>query len=287
MKFIDIHIHGGFGINFDSASANDINSFAQSAFQKGLLAFCPTLTGGTIEELNKRIENIHFAKKSQKENEAAIIGANLEGTFLSKKKPGVQNPDNFLEPTIENFKKIAGKYEDDIKIVVLAPENRNCNEFISYLKSKNIKVHFGHTTTNSLIGADCINHLFNAMEPMTHKKETLAIKALLDKEIYTELIADTKHVCTDVLKLTFRTRPKEKIILISDALPIANSDSEKIEFCGKTVLKTGYDENGILGGSVMLLPDIVSNLINKGIITEDEAELMAYENPKNYLKLML
>ena len=153
--------------------------------------------------------------------------------------------------------------------------------------AKNIIVHFGHTQTNSLIGADGINHLYNAMEPMTHKKETLIIKALLDENIYTELIADTKHVVEDVLKLTFKIRPKNKILLISDALPIANSNLEKIEFCNKTVLKTGYDEKGILGGSVMLLPDIVSNLIKKGIITEEEANLMAYENQKNYLKLML
>lgn len=287
MKVIDIHIHGGFGISFDNAKKEDINLFAKLAHKKGIMAFCPTLTGGTIEELNKRIKNIHLAKLSQKEDEALIIGANLEGTFLSKEKPGVQNPNNFLEPTIENFKKIAGEFEEDIKIVVIAPENKNCDEFINYLKSKNIKVHFGHTQTNSLIGADGINHLYNAMEPMTHKKETLIIKALLDENIYTELIADTKHVVEDVLKLTFKIRPKNKILLISDALPIANSNLEKIEFCNKTVLKTGYDEKGILGGSVMLLPDIVSSLIKKGIITEEEANLMAYENQKNYLKLML
>lgn len=287
MKTIDIHIHGGFGINFDNASADEINYFAKCALKKDLTAFCPTLTGGSTEELNKRIKNIHIAKNRQKSDEALIIGVNLEGTFLSKEKPGVQNPENFLEPTIDNFKKIAGDFEDDVKIVVIAPENRNCSDFIDYLKSKNIKVHFGHTTSNSLIGADGINHLFNAMEPMTHKKETLAIKALLDKEIYTELIADTKHVCKDVLNLTFKIRPKEKIILISDALPIASSNLDKIEFCGKTVLKTGYDENGTLGGSVLLLPEIVSNLIKKGIITEQEANLMAYENPKNYLKLIL
>ena len=109
----------------------------------------------------------------------------------------------------------------------------------------------------------------------------------MDNEIYTELIADTKHICTDVLNLTFKIRPKDKIILISDALPIAASNLDKIEFCNKTVLKTGYDEKGILGGSIMLLPDIVLNLIQKGILTEKEAELMAYKNPKNYLKLML
>lgn len=89
MKVIDIHIHGGFGISFDNAK-EDINLFAKLAHKKGIMAFCPTLTGGTIEELNKRIKNIHLAKLSQKEDEALIIGANLEGTFYLKKNRGAK-----------------------------------------------------------------------------------------------------------------------------------------------------------------------------------------------------
>lgn len=287
MKTIDIHIHGGFGINFDKADSNAIRDFAKQAFEKGIAAFCPTLTGECPEKMQEKLEAIKEAKASQKKGEALIIGANLEGTFLSREKPGVQNPDVFLEPDIENFKKITGKFEDIVKIVVMAPENKSCDEFIKYLKSKDIKVHFGHTAARSLEGADCINHLFNAMEPMTHKHETLAIKALLDKEIYTELIADTIHVTEDVLKLTFKTRPLNKIILISDALPIASSNSDEIEFCGKKILKNGFDEKGTLGGSVMLLPEIVRQLDKKGILPLESGIKAAFDNPRDYLKLMV
>ena len=285
MKTIDIHIHGGFGINFDNANADMINEFAALAYEKGIAAFCPTLTGGSKEELKTRLENIKIAKQNQKRNEALIIGANLEGTFLSKEKPGVQNPDVFMEPTIENFQSFAKEIEDIVKIVVIAPENKDCSDFINYLKSKEIKVHFGHTTTKSLSGADCINHLYNAMEPLTHKKETLAVKALLNKEIYTELIADGKHVVDDMLKLTFKTRPHDKIILISDALPIADSNLPYIKFCGKKVLNTGLDENGTLGGSIKLLPEIVQGLIERKILEPDIAQKTSFDNPKNYLKL--
>lgn len=287
MKVIDIHIHGGFGINFDNADVQDLKDFASQAYEKGIVAFCPALTGNLPDKLKERIEVINEAKKTQKKNEAIIIGANIEGTFLSKEKSGIQNPDNFLDPTIENFKKIAGKLENIIKIVVIAPEKVNCDDFIKYLKSKDIKVHFGHTQTRDLKGADCINHLYNAMEPVTHKHETLAVKALLDPDIYTELIADTKHVHTDVLKLTFKLRPSDKIILISDALPIANSNLEYINFCGKKILKSGYDEKGTLGGATLLLPDIVNNLSVQKILPVEIASKMAFDNPKNYLKLIV
>lgn len=287
MKAIDIHIHGGFGICFDTAAPSQIRDFAKQAYEKGIAAFCPTLTGDTPDNMQKKLEAIKEAKSSQKKGEAIIIGANLEGTFLSKKRPGVQNPDVFLEPTIENFKKIAGKFEDIVKIVVIAPETNDCTSFINYLKSKEIKVHFGHTLAREIKGADGICHLYNAMEPITHKHETAAIKALLDKNIYTELIADTIHVTEDVLKLTFKTRPNDKIILISDALPLAGSNLESCVFCGKKVLKTGMDEFGTLGGSVQLLPDIAENLVKKEILPCNTVQQMAYTNPVNYLKLII
>lgn len=287
MKFIDIHIHGGFGINFDNASSNQINEFAKYALKENIVAFCPTVTGGTIDEMRNKLSNIKQAIKNQKNDEAKIIGAHIEGTFLSKKKSGIQNSKVFLEPTIENFKKIAGEFEDTVKIVVVAPENNGSNELIKYLKEKDIKVHFGHTEADFIDGADGICHLFNAMAPINHRKETMALKALLSNEIYTELIADLIHNNKDILNLVFNTRPSDKIILISDALPIANSNLDFIDFCNKKIYKNGKDENGTLGGSVMLLPKIVKNLIENNILDENLAQKMAYENPKNYLKLMV
>ena len=287
MKVIDIHIHGGFGINFDTASEDKFHEFAALAYEKGITAFCPTLTGNTPEYLSERLEIIKSAKTSQKNDEAKIIGANLEGTFLSKEKPGVQNPDVFLEPSVDNFKKIAGQNEDIIKIVVVAPENKNSAEFIKYLKSKDIKVHFGHTEADFIEGADCINHLYNAMTPLTHKKSTMAVKALIDENIYTEIIADGKHVTDDMLKLTFKIRPQNKIILISDALPIAESSLPLIEFCGKKVLNTGLDENGTLGGSVKLLPDIAQGLIERKLLPREIVSKMAHDNVIDYLKLIV
>ncbi len=285
METIDIHIHGGFGINFDFASPKEINEFAELANKNGIRAFCPTLTGNTPEYLYERLEVIKEAKSKQKENEALIIGANLEGTFLSKEKSGVQNPKVFMSPSVENFKKIAKDHEDIVKIVVIAPETGNSKELINYLKAREIKVHFGHTMTNSTEGADGICHLFNAMEQLTHKHKTLASSALNDKNVYTELIADTVHVTEDILKLTFKIRPLDKILLISDALPVAKSGLDFVEFCGKKVFNNGLDEKGTLGGSCKLLPEIVENLIAKGFITADIAKKLAYQNQIEYLKL--
>ena len=83
MKVIDIHIHGGFGISFDSAKKEDINLFAKLAHKKGIMAFCPTLTGGTIEELNERIKNIHLAKLDKKTKYPSMICRNRMKQYIS------------------------------------------------------------------------------------------------------------------------------------------------------------------------------------------------------------
>ncbi|MCD8025213.1 MAG: hypothetical protein LUE64_06725 [Candidatus Gastranaerophilales bacterium] len=286
MKVIDIHIHGGFGISFDEINQSLLRDFALQAYEKGIAAFCPTLTGDDPEKLYEKISVINEIMQTPKPNEARVIGVHLEGTFLSAKKSGIQNSSNFMPPSIENFKKIAKNLESAIKIVVIAPEYKN-SDLIKYLKSNDIKVHFGHTIAKTLEGADGVCHLYNAMEALTHKCETMALKALLSETIYTELIADTIHVHPDMLKLTFKVRPCDKIILISDALAIAGSKLDFITFCGKKILKNGHDEKGTLAGSAMLLPDIVSNLIKKEILSKEIAQKMAYANPLDYLKISL
>lgn len=287
IKTIDIHTHGAFGICFDNASQSDYKEYLKNAYETGIEAICPTLTGDTIEKIYEKLCIIKDVKLSQKKSskETKIIGAHLEGTFLDKNKPGIQNPDVFLDPTKENFKKLVKENEDIVKIVVVgAKDNDN---LIKYLKSKDIKVHFGHTAQNNIKGADCITHLFNAMDDISHKKETLSLLGLMNQNIYTELIADTKHVIENVLRLTFKVKDLNKIILISDSIPLAHSDLEYVKFCGKKIYKGGLDDKGTLAGSVMLLPDIVKQLDKLNILPLETAKKLAYDNPINYLKLIV
>lgn len=287
IKAIDIHIHGGFGINFDNANQNDYMDFLSQAYTSGLYAICPALTGDVPDRIYEKLSIIKEIKQKtdKMRNITKIIGANLEGTFLDKNKPGIQNKDYFLKPDKSNFIDLVKDSEDIVKIVTIGEKDNN--DLVNYLKSKNIKVHFGHTTMNEIKNADGITHLFNAMDDISHKKETLCLSALLDKNIYIELIADTKHVIPDLLKLTFKIKDLNKIILISDAIPLAKSNLDYITFCGKKIYKGGVDDKGTLAGSVMFLPDIIQNLDKTGILPIEVSKKLVYENVVDYLKLIV
>lgn len=284
MKYIDIHTHGGFGVNFNNCSKDDILNFAQLAEKRNIVGFLPTLATDEIKKITNQIEKIIEAKDEQK-NGAKIIGIHLEACFLNPEKSGIHKKEYFLEPNVENWEKIFKKYEKDIKIVTLAPELDENNKLQKYLISKGIKVQAGHTKAENLGLADSVCHIFNATPSIHHRENSLTLEALVDDNIYTEIIADTIHTSENALKLLFKAKPEDKILIISDSLPIANSNLNSINFCSQEILKNGKNIEGTLAGSIQTIDTIVENLINKGIITGQQAEKFAYENQIKYLEI--
>jgi len=278
---IEQHIHGGFGIDFATCDAEDFIEFAQKIINFGVCGFFPTLATDTIDNIKKQIEAIKKATEIQSKVQtpmAKILGIHLEGIFINPEKKGIHNEKQLLKPTIDNFKLIE---DDAIKIVTLAPELDKNHELCKYLKTKGIRVSAGHCCTTDLSNVEQVTHLYNAMGTFSHKELSTAVSALSNDEIYTEVIADGKHIIDDVLKITFRTKPSEKIVLISDALPIAHSNLESMEFCSKIVyLKDGKatDAHGTMAGSTNFISEIIKRIVLKGFTTLTTAVDMASTN---------
>lgn len=260
---IEQHFHGCYGIDFNKANINEILDLAYQIKKEGIGGIFPTLVTDTIENTKRQIQIIKEASKKQTTG-AKILGIHLEGIFLNPEKKGIHNAKHFMQPTIENFKKI----EDDfIKIVTLAPELAE-KDLINYLNNKGIKVQAGHCTGSNLAGCNATTHTFNAMAGITHKTQSTALSALINDNIYTEIIADGVHVCDDALKLLFKTKPDDKILLVSDCLPCTHSDLKEFTFADKKIYFDGEkatSAQGTLAGSTKLLPDIIKILGEKGL----------------------
>ena len=264
---IEQHIHGAFGIDFNKASVDDVVELTREMLKIGIGGIFPTLVTDSLENIQRQIKVIKKASEKQTRDCAKIYGIHLEGIFINPAKKGIHNPAHLLEPTIENFNKIA---DDFIKIVTLAPElcknYKNNENLITYLISKGIKVQAGHCVGGDLAGCSGVTHMFNAMEGISHRKQSTALTGLIDDSITTEIIADGVHVSDDALKLLFKTKPQDKIILISDSLPCAHSNISKFIFADETVYFDGEKATsavGTLAGSSKLLPDIVQILGKK------------------------
>ena len=285
LKFIDNHTHGAFGVNFNYANYDEIKTVLKNLYKRNIKGICPTLVGESNENMQKQLALFNKIKQEQLKqikDETFIIGVHLEGSFLSKEKSGIQDKKVFKIPSITNFKELVGKYEKIIKIVTIAPENDI--DLIDYLNKKNIVTQAGHSISESLKNCKGTTHHFNAMNPIHHRTPSITLEALINDNIYCELIADLIHTNLDIVKLILKTKPKDKIILISDSLPISHFDKEII-FCNKKIFPQGKDENGTLAGSIKTLDEICHNLIKEKIITKKEIKKMAFENQIKYLNL--
>ena len=235
-----------------------------------------------LSVIKERISIIKDAMQRQSKQEAKIVGVHLEGPFINPNKLGIHERKHVLPLDVALYRKI----EDEIiKIVTLAPELDVSGSFIKYLKDKGVKVSAGHTETVDLSNVNQVTHLFNAMGGFHHRENSTVVSALTTDKIYTEVIADSMHVSDDVLRITFKQKSLDKILLISDALPLAHSDKLEHNFSGQKIYnKNGklVNEDGIFAGSSMLLCDIVKNLVVKNILNLKEATDCASLNLSNY-----
>ena len=275
---IEQHFHGCFGIDFNTASVDDVLYLSKEIKKYGIGGIFPTIVTDSVENTKRAISVIKEASQKQSSDMAKIFGIHLEGIFLNEKKKGIHNPEHFMKLKAENYKLI----EDDfIKILTLAPELDE--GLLDYLSDKNIKIQAGHCTGGNLSGCTGVTHLFNAMSGITHRESSTALSALINDNIYTEIIADGVHVSDDALKLLFKAKPQDKIILISDSLPITKSNLTEMTFADEKVYYDGVkatSKDGTIAGSTALLPDIIK-LLAKNIA--DTPILNQYiNNPYNY-----
>ena len=241
---LEQHFHGAYGVDFNKASVNEIVDLSEKLRKIGIGKFFPTLVTDSIQNTKRQINVIKEAAKKTK----SIVGIHLEGIFINPEKKGIHNPEHFLPLTVDNYRLL----EDDfIKIVTLAPELDE--GLIDYLREKNIKVQAGHC-----IGFGNVNgatHTFNAMSGVTHRGISTALSALINDNVYAEIIADGIHVSDNALKLFFKAKPEDKVILISDALPITYSDLRETTFADSKIYYDGNkatSKDGTIAGSTKL-----------------------------------
>ena len=291
---IEQHFHGAYGVNFSTCSKDDVLMLAQKLKQKnGIGGIFPTLITDSLTNIRRQIEVRKSAALETTSSIAEILGIHIEGVFINPRRKGVHNARQIIEPSIENYKKI----EDDfIRIVTLSPER--CRKFaqktgqgnlMDYLKKKGVKVQAGHCEASDLSGCDGVTHLFNAMSPVNHHvgTESTALRALVSDKLYTEVIGDGLHLSDDALKLVFRSKPADKILLISDCLPNAGlspKECPSFDFAGKTIYWDGeksFDKDGVLAGSAKLLSEIIKIISSKKIVKDAQIEQFI-NNPYEY-----
>jgi N-acetylglucosamine-6-phosphate deacetylase len=286
MRVIDIHTHGIGGYDTRTASPDDILSIAQIQSSFGVSEIMLAIYPSSVKTMRQNMEMAKRAMQLQKEREKAaakeakIIGLYLEGPFLNPSMCGSLDARIFIEPSYHRFEELIEGYEDITKIVAVAPEMKGALTLIKKLSDRGMIVTMGHSDATFTeaeagfqSGAKGITHIFNAMRGFHHREPGIAGFGLLNQDVYVEVIADPYHLHPGTLKLIFRAKNHERIIIISDAVKGAGASSEKQ---GIT------DNTGRLKGGCMTVTESSERLVDMGFDRDLVKECIT-RNPEKYL----
>ncbi len=288
--FIDIHIHGSGGKDIMDGELSDLEMISETIAKSGVTCFLPTTMTMSKEKICKALDTVRLAMNKNLSG-SKILGVHMEGPFISEKFKGAQNEKYLTKPDFQ----LIEKYLDIIKIITLAPEEDFKFEFMKHIKKKtNIILSMGHTNADYETAMEAIHagisnatHIFNAMPPFHHRFPG-AVGAVLNSNIFFELIADTIHIHPAVFQILLNAKGKDKMILITDSMRAGSMDDGNWELGGQKVIVENNSArlmDGTLAGSVLTLNMAVSNMLKYTELEIFEAVALASLNPAKLIHI--
>jgi N-acetylglucosamine-6-phosphate deacetylase len=286
--FIDLHVHGGGGADWQDGEEG-IRNFVRYHTSQGTTAIAPTTATAPVRAIERALSDISSIAENRRPGEAIVLGAHLEGPFVSPHKPGAMNVAFMLDGDAELAKSWAEKYK--IVIATVAPEIPGGLAVSRALGQRGCRVQVGHSVATPPMleeafqcGFSGFTHLFNAMSQMEHRSPGVAAYALA-KARFAEMISDLVHVDATVLLAAYRGIPR--LYAITDASAAGMPDGN-YQWGGHRIIKKGLRitlENGTtLAGSAITMLDALRNLIEIGL-TIEQASDMTSARPAEYLGL--
>ncbi len=291
--FIDVHIHGAGGFDTMDGTVDAINCISETIVKHGTTSFTPTTMTVSIDDIRKSLKIIKYLKENGSSG-AQVLGAHLEGPFINPSAIGAQNPNYVLSPSIETYENMVSDQGDAVISITLSPEIKGSKELIKYLSNKGIVCSIGHTkaTYEETIeaikcGVSHSTHLYNAMTPLTHRSPGV-VGATFDSNITTETIADGIHISYPALRIAYKQKGTDNVLLISDAMMACCKPDGEYSLGGQDVIvKNGAARlrNDALAGSVLTIDKAIYNIYNNSDLPLYEIVKMASYNGAKHCKV--
>lgn len=293
--FVDIHMHGGAGLDVMRASPAELPRLNKFLTTHGVTGYFPTTVAAPLDQTCAALERIADAIEAAQPLgtngdlvQARPLGIHLEGPFLSHKRRGVHPPENLVEPTLQIFERFWQASRGHVRMMTIAPELPGAIEVIAEAARRNVCVSIGHSdavmeSARAAVkaGARHATHTFNAMRPLDHREPGILGEALTSEELSADIIADGIHVAPEVVKLFLKAKGIEHAVLITDATAAAGMPDGTYRLGPIQVeVKNGRcTSDGKLAGSVLTMDRAVRNVVQFANWSLQDAVRAATLNP--------
>ncbi len=263
--FINIHLHGCVGCDAMDDDPTALASMALYQASTGVTAMLPTTMTYDFPTIYTALDHIRAAMAESGDG-ARILGAHMEGPFISVERRGAQAPEHIVPA---DYARIVD-YRDVIRLITIAPEElKGDYTFVEQCQEAGITISLGHssadynTARRAILqyGINHVTHLFNGMVPFHHRTPGL-VGAALDTPVDCELIADNVHLHPMTQRLVWRMKQGRHIVLITDSMRACGLGDGESELGGQVVRVSGQVaalKDGTIAGSVLTLDRAVAN----------------------------
>ncbi|WP_183764543.1 N-acetylglucosamine-6-phosphate deacetylase [Tunturibacter empetritectus] len=293
--YVDIHIHGCAGHDVMEADSKALKAIGAYLSSRGVGAYFPTTVTSPTDETLRSLTGLATEIRRWAETAdhgATPLGIHLEGPFLSHLKRGVHTEALLEVPSVSLFDRFWQAAEGQIRLMTIAPELPGATELIAHATALGVRCSMGHSDARVceaeagfVAGARSATHTFNAMRAIDHREPGLAAYVLDKHSLFAEIICDGIHVDPLMVRLFFKAKERDRIILVTDGMSATGMpDGTYMLGDMKVEVHDGRcTSDGTLAGSVLTLDRGVQNLIHFTGANLETAVAAASRNPSRLM----
>lgn len=298
--FIDVHTHGAGGCDFMDGSLESIYTACRAHLLHGTTSIVPTTVTGTRESLLEFVELFNQVEECRP-GMPHILGLHLEGPYFAYEQRGAQDPRYLRPPQPAEYEAVLEKTNRVVRWS-FAVELEGGDAFLDFLNRHGIVSSLAHSNANCAqvihahrLGLSALTHFYSCMTGVTRVnayRVAGAVEAgyLLD-DLTVEVIADGKHLPSELLRLIYKIKGADHICLVTDSMRAAGMPEGEYKLGGS---KAGLDvivEEGVaklpdrtaFAGSVATADRLVHTMRDLGGVPLHEAVTMMSLTPARLL----
>jgi len=272
--FVDLQVNGYGGVDFLSASTEGYDRAGEALLASGVTAYQPTFITSAEAVTVEAVRALPHGGPGPR-----VLGAHLEGPFLSPDRPGTHPLEHLRAPDVALLDRLLDA--GNVTEMTLAPELPGAELLVERLRERGVVVSAGHTNATAAeahigfdLGISGLTHVFNAMRPFRSRDPGVAGAALTRPDVVVKMIVDGHHLADETVRLVWSCAAG-RVVLITDAMSGAGAGGNGGTFQLGDVEVAVEDGaapmrgDGTLAGTVLTMIDAVRNLHALGVPFED------------------
>jgi len=220
--FVDIHVNGAGGSNFEDGVDESLHALAAMRAHGTTRSVASYVTAS----IPRLVASMHEAQRAM-DRDVSLIGAHVEGPFLAPGRRGAHDEGQLRRPDRASVDRLLEFAPGVLRKITIAPELPGAMDAIERLVDAGVRVAVGHTdcdhdTAREAFerGASLVTHAFNAMAPIEGRAPGVLGAAVAAEHVTIEVIADGIHVHPAAIALLFAAAPG-RVALVTDAIAAA------------------------------------------------------------------